>query len=51
VEDGKRETERQVELNKLMEKQIEDMMGRNDVMQSQVEVSLSQSHENMGKII
>ena len=51
VEDSIREKERQVELNKLMEKQIEEMRNRYDLVQSQVEVSLSQSHENMGKII
>ena len=38
-------------MNAMLEKQIDDMRGRNDVMQSQVENSLSQSHENMSKVL
>lgn len=34
-----------------MESQLERMQSRNDEMQSQVEISLSQSHEHMGLIL
>ena len=50
VDDGERELERQIELNKMAELQNEELRGRNEAMQSQVENSLSQSHESMEKI-
>lgn len=51
IADSKIELEKQREMNKTLEKQIEELYKRNDSMQSQVEQSLSQSHESMGKII
>ena len=51
MEDAKRENQRQGEINTMLENQIADMHSRNDAMQNQVENSLSQSHENMGKIV
>ena len=50
VDDGERELERQIELTKMAELQNEELRGRNEAMQSQVENSLSQSHESMEKI-
>ena len=36
VDDGERELERQIELNKMAELQNEELRGRNETMQSQV---------------
>lgn len=51
VDDGKRELERYIELNKISERQNEELRAYNATVQSQAETSLSQSHESMEQIL
>ena len=51
MEDKTQELERQVELTKMAERRAEELESRQRTMQSQVEISLTQSNEKMSEII
>ena len=49
--DAKREIERQVELNKIAERQLEELRTHNATVQEKAETTLSASHASMEKIL
>ena len=51
VEDGKREVERILELNKMTEKRLENLKREKLQIQEQVEAKLIASNDNMGTIL
>ena len=51
VEDGKREVERVLELNKMAEKRLENLKREKSQIQEQVEAKLTASNDNMGTIL
>ena len=51
VEDGKREVERVLELNKMTEKRLENLKREKSQIQEQVEAKLIASNDNMGTIL